>query len=254
MVSGSTATSPNAPGANWSVSTPLTTTSTRVDGRDPPDRLRIHRRHDGHDVGRRRGPPLQGPGDQPPDPRARAGDAARGERLGIDELDEPADRRGRQVAGHRELADVDDIPGPGPHEVVDRREQSAARIGLVTSPGGRQPATDEVRLDRAREGGDAPRPRDEVNLVEHRLEGRPGLLDPLEWCGAHERQAMVAEPAEQVEGDERGALHQVEWRRPVDDKDVQSHGTTAATFDAIQCSEVARPGCRRRFDSTKRSQ
>ena len=32
MVSGSTATSPNAPGANWSVSTPLTTTSTRVPG------------------------------------------------------------------------------------------------------------------------------------------------------------------------------------------------------------------------------
>ena len=43
IVSGSTSTSPNAPGANWSVSTPLTTTSTLVLGRDPPDRVRIDR-------------------------------------------------------------------------------------------------------------------------------------------------------------------------------------------------------------------
>ena len=57
-----------------------------------------------------------------------------------------------------------------------------------------------------------------------------------------------------MEGDERGPLHQVERRRTVDDEDVQSHGTTAPTFDAIQRSDVASPGCRRRFDSTKRSQ
>ena len=43
MVSGSTAISPSAAGANWSVSTPLTTTSTRVVGRDPPDGVRIDR-------------------------------------------------------------------------------------------------------------------------------------------------------------------------------------------------------------------
>ena len=159
-----------------------------------------------------------------------------------------------QVARHRELAHVDDVPWPRSDQVVDGREQAPARLGLVASAGGRQPAPDQVRLDRAREGRDAPRARDEVDLVEHRLEADPGLLDPLERCRTDQGQPMVAEPLEEMERDERRALHQVERRRAVDDEDVQSHGTTAPTFDAIQRSIVASPGWRRRFASTKRSQ